>query len=191
MANPGKRSTTRRDFFQNVSTGAAGIAFASVLARLNDPTMGFPQQQKLGSLNTLKNVKHDPYVIELKPWQSIHKSITAPMITALGPMDIPESHLSIGFAYMDKPETLGGPTHKHPHDQWIFLIGGNPKNFLDFDADCEMLLGKEIKKINYPCYFFIPKNTDHCPLEIKRVGKPLVFIDARITEEASVRTGKK
>ena len=30
----------------------------------------------------------------------------------------------------------------------------------------------------------------HCPLEIKRVGKPFIFIDARITNEASVRPTK-
>ena len=61
------------------------------------------------------------------------------------------------------------------------------RNFLDFDADIEMFLDGEVKKVNYPCYFFIPKGMTHCPLEIKRVGKPLVFIDARVTEAASVR----
>jgi len=50
-----------------------------------------------------------------------------------------------------------------------------------------MFLDGEVKKVNYPCYFFIPKGMTHCPLVIKRVGKPLVFIDARITEAASVR----
>jgi hypothetical protein len=30
----------------------------------------------------------------------------------------------------------------------------------------------------------------HCPLEIKRVGKPFIFIDARVSEEASVRPTK-
>jgi hypothetical protein len=27
----------------------------------------------------------------------------------------------------------------------------------------------------------------HCPLAVKRVGKPFIFIDARISEEASLR----
>jgi hypothetical protein len=139
------------------------------------------------TLENLKNIKHAPNIIELQPWQSIHDTITAPMITALGARDIPESNLAIGFAYITKPETLGGDTHQHPFDQWIFLIGGDGRNFLDFDADIEMFLDGEVKKVNYPCYFFIPKGMTHCPLVIKRVGKPLIFIDARITEEASVR----
>ena len=83
--------------------------------------------------------------------------------------------------------TIGGKkiqyivnTHSHEdHDQWIFLIGGDGKNFVEFDADCEMLLGDEVRKIDYSCYFYIPAGTPHCPLVVKRVGKPIIFIDAR------------
>jgi len=137
------------------------------------------------SIDKLKNIKHGPNIIELKPWRSRHATITAPMITALGAKDIPNSSLGIGFAYITKPETLIEETHQHPFDQWIFFIGGNGKNFLDFDADIEMFLDGETWKVNYPCYFFVPKGMNHCPLVIKRVGKPLVFIDARTTNEAS------
>jgi len=189
-----KKRTNRRNFFQDASAGAAGMAFASVLSTLNATAMANPQKPTYVDkmdMSKLENVVREPNVIEFKPWKSIHKTITSPMITAWGAKDIPESKLAIGFAYITTPDTLGGDTHSHSHDQWIFLIGGNSKNFLDFDADAEMLLGDKVRKINYPCYFFIPKNTPHCPLVIKRVGKPLVFIDARITEEASARPAKK
>jgi hypothetical protein len=188
-----KKQTNRRDFFQDVSAGAAGIAFASVLSALNASAMMGPQKPTYESfdMSKLANAVREPNVVEFKPWKSMHASITSPMITAWGAKDIPGSNLAIGFAYIERPETLGGDTHSHPHDQWIFLIGGNSKNFLDFDADAEMLLGNKVRKINYPCYFFIPKNTPHCPLVIKRIGKPIVFIDARITEEASASPAKK
>jgi hypothetical protein len=141
------------------------------------------------SLEELKNVVREPNVVELKPWKSIHDTITEPMITGLGNVEIPESHLAMGFAHITQPETMGAPTHKHPHDQWIYLIG-EPQNFTDFDADIEMRLGDKVVKINYPCYIFVPKNVMHCPLMVKRVGKPFIFIDARISEEASVRPEK-
>jgi hypothetical protein len=178
-----KKRTDRRDFFQNVSAGAAGMAFASVLSTLNASAMAAQQPTYYDKMDMSKlgNVVREPNVVEFKPWKSIHDTITSPMITAWGTGDIPESRLAIGFAYITKPDTLGGDTHSHSHDQWIFLIGGDGKNFLDFDADAEMLLGDKVRKINYPCYFFIPANTPHCPLDIKRVGKPLVFIDARIS----------
>ena len=138
------------------------------------------------SLEQLKNILREPNIVELKPWQSIHDTITAPMITALGTKDIPESNLAVGFAHITKPESLGGDSHKHPFDQYIFLIGES-KNFLDFDADIEMELDGKVYKINYPCYIFVPKGMSHCPLVVKRVKKPLIFIDARLTQEASVR----
>ena len=52
----------------------------------------------------MQNVRHESNLVELKPWQSAHKSITLPMITALGERDIPGSQLYIGFAYIDQPE---------------------------------------------------------------------------------------
>ena len=143
----------------------------------------------MAGMDELKNVVREPNVVELKPWKSIHDTIKEPMVSGLGTMDIPESVLGMGFARITKPESLGNPTHKHPFDQWIYLIG-ETKNFADFDADIEITLGDKIVKINYPCYIFIPKNVMHCPLDVKRVGKPFLFIDARITKEASVRPAK-
>jgi len=143
----------------------------------------------MAGMNKLENVVREPNVIQLKPWKSIHDTIKEPMITGLGPMDIPESALAMGFAHITKPDSLGNPTHKHPFDQWIYLIGES-KNFTDFDADVEFTLGDEIIKIDYPCYIFVPKETMHCPLDIKRVGKPFIFIDVSITQEASVRPEK-
>lgn len=141
------------------------------------------------SIENLKNVLREPNIVELKPWKSIHDTITTPMITALT-KDIPGSNLAIGFAHITEPESLGGPSHQHPFDQWIFLIGES-KNFIDFDADIEFELDKKVYKINYPCYAFIPKGMYHCPLVVKRVGKPLIFIDVRLTREASVHPAEK
>jgi hypothetical protein len=141
---------------------------------------------KIASFDKLKNVIREPNVVELMPWKSIHHQIKEPMITGMGNMEITESHLAMGFARITEPVCMGSPTHKHPHDQWIWLIG-EPTNFHELDADIEMTLGDKIVKINYPCYIFIPKNVMHCPLDVKRVGKPFIFIDARISEEASVR----
>ncbi len=140
----------------------------------------------MAGMDDLKNVVREPNVVELKPWKSIHYEIKEPMVTGLGPHDIPESVLEAGFARITEPVSMGNPTHKHPFDQWIYLIGDSD-NFAGFDADIEMTLGKKIIKINYPCYIFIPKGVMHCPLDVKRVGKPFIFMDARITEEASVR----
>jgi hypothetical protein len=137
-------------------------------------------------MDNLKNVVREPNVVELKPWKSIHYEIKELMVTGLGTVEIPESALAMGFARITAPVCMGSPTHQHPFDQWVYLIGDSD-NFGQLDADIEMTLGDKIVKITYPCYIFIPKGVMHCPLDVKRVGKPFIFIDSRITEEASVR----
>jgi hypothetical protein len=135
------------------------------------------------SLGKLQNLRHESNLVELKPWKSMHQSITLPMITALGERDIPGSKLAIGFAYIDKPEEkIGIQTHIHPNrEQWIFLFGA--KNFVEFDADVEFFLDGEWHKIDYPFYAYIPAGMTHEPLKITRVGKPLIFIDARVAQD--------
>jgi len=142
-----------------------------------------PNLGKLGGLAKLKNVRHESNLVELKGWKSMHKSITLPMITALGEMDIPGSKLCIGFARIEKPEEkIGIKAHIHPdRDQWIFLFGAN--DFTEFDADVEFYLDDAWHKINYPFYAYIPKGMSHEPLRITRVGTPLLFIDARIAPD--------
>jgi hypothetical protein len=136
-------------------------------------------QKKLGKLVELKNLRHESNLVELKGWKSMHKSISLPMVTAMGQMDVPGSNLYIGFAYIDKPEDkIGIATHIHPdRDQWIFLFGA--KDFTEFDADAEFYLDGQWHKIDYPFYAYIPAGMTHEPLKITRVGKPLIFIDAR------------
>jgi hypothetical protein len=134
-------------------------------------------------LDKLVNLRHESNLVELKPWKSMHDSITLPMITAMGEKDIPGSQLVIGFAYIDKPEDkIGIQTHIHPsRDQWIFLFGA--KNFVEFDADAEIFLDDKYYKVDYPFYAYIPAGMAHLPLRITRVGKPLIFIDARVAPD--------
>ncbi len=40
-----------------------------------------------------KNVVREPNVVELTPWKSIHDTIKSPMVSGLGPTDIPKSVL--------------------------------------------------------------------------------------------------
>jgi hypothetical protein len=139
--------------------------------------------KKIASFSKIENLVHGTNIVELMPWKSIHKSITLPMISALGEKDLPGSKLSIGFAYVDKPDLLGVETHKHDkRDQWIFLFGA--KDFSEFDADVEFTINNKVEKINYSFYAYIPAGMWHMPLDVTRVGKPLIFIDARIAGDA-------
>jgi hypothetical protein len=138
-------------------------------------------------IDKVKNIKREANIIEIQGALSRHPEITSPMIGAFGAKDIADSNLGIGFAYINEPLFMITDAHKHPFDQYLFFIGGNSKDFLDFDAEIELSLDGVVKKITRPCYVFVPKGMDHCPLNVTRVTKPFVFIDARLTKEASVR----
>jgi len=192
--NTDYRNSSRRGFVQNLTAGAAGIAFFSALTPLSNPVLASqeakPKIPAERGLDNLENVKHAKTLVELKPWRSVFPSITAPMITALGTKDIPGSRLAIGFAHIVAPGNYSGPAHKHAFDHYIWMIGTSD-NFVDIDADMEFQLDGIVHKINYPFYAFIPRGMSHCPLEVKRIGKPLIFIDARLmdpgTEEGPER----
>jgi len=47
----------------------------------------------------------------------------------------------------------------------------------------EFFLDDEWHKIDYPFYAYIPAGMSHEPLRITRVGKPLIFIDARVEQD--------
>jgi hypothetical protein len=138
-------------------------------------------------IDKMTNVIRESNIVELQPCSSRHPEITSPMMGSLGPKDILGSNLAIGFAYIHEPLVVIEAAHKHDFDQYLYFVGGDSKDFLSFDADIEVTLNGVVKKINYPCYVFVPKGMMHCPLIVKRVTKPLVFIDARLTKEASVR----
>lgn len=67
------------------------------------------------------------------------------------------------------------PVHYHRHfDEWIFFIGGNPLDVEDFDAEIEMVWGKERERqlINSTCITHIPPGLIHLGQEHRRIGKP-------------------
>ena len=183
LNNTDNQNSTRRGFIQNIAAGATGITFASALTSLRPAALtaqeAKPKAPARSGLDNLENVKHADTLVELKPWKSVFPSITAPMITCLGPRDIPDSRLAMGFAHIVAPGDYSGPAHKHAFDHYIWMIGTSD-NFIDIDADMEFQLDGVNHQINYPFYAYIPRGMSHCPLVVKRIGKPLIFIDCRI-----------
>ena len=139
------------------------------------------------TIDKVKNTKHGQYIVELAPGSSLHKEITAPMIGAGGGKDMEGANLAIGFAYLTKPFVMIPDAHKHPFDQFLMFFGAPPNDFTEFDAEIELTLDGKVNKITYPSYVFIPKGLMHCPLVVTRVGKPIIFVDSRLSKEASVR----
>jgi hypothetical protein len=90
--------------------------------------------------------------------------------------------VSMGYHCVTKP-ILFKETHTHNNEEILCFIGGNPLDITDFGAVVEMEMGAEHEKhvITQTACVSIPANVPHCPLNIKKVEKPIVFLEISLT----------
>jgi hypothetical protein len=95
---------------------------------------------------------------------------------------------TLGLNYMNEPYTEVYP-HTHEGHEILGFIGGNPQNFEEFDAEIELALGEEeeVYTITSPTVFSIPAGLVHGPLTIKRIGKPVLFIEVTHVPEGKYK----
>jgi hypothetical protein len=144
-------------------------------------------QSNTQTTQTIANIKHGEYIVELKPGYSMYKQVTAPQVGAFGAKDLNGADFSLGWSFLTAPFLMVADAHKHDFDQVIFFMGGDPNNVVDFDAEVEMTLGDTKYSITYPACVYIPKGLMHGPLNIKRVTKPFMFFDITISPGPSIR----
>ncbi|HJX11920.1 MAG TPA: hypothetical protein VJ377_00145 [Dehalococcoidales bacterium] len=86
------------------------------------------------------------------------------------------------------PFTMIDHSHKHDYGQILAFVSNNLKDLFDFDAEIEFHLGGEKHIITESTIVYIPGGTLHCPLIIRRVGKPFLFNNMYFTAEYMART---
>jgi hypothetical protein len=89
-----------------------------------------------------------------------------------------DSNLSLAWRYITKPMVMDEIPHAHPDfDEFLVFLGGKLEDMFDFDADIDMYMGKEgeIVPINKATVLYVPKGLFHCPINFKRIGKPVLF----------------
>jgi hypothetical protein len=116
-------------------------------------------------------------------WTSVEPKAERPAETSIRVNSNLFSTISCDFALVGVSEArLGGqghPSHKHDVDEFIFFIGGDPTNILDFGAEVELSLGEgkdqEKHTINTTSVVYVPKGLVHLPVKFKKVDKPILF----------------
>jgi hypothetical protein len=183
------KKQTRRAFFSDLTASTALAALA--LSQLGSPAAAMAKEQE----KTLDNFRTPP---DLPPWpegtdgnkydhlfctklkeKPLTDTIMSPTISFRGNSDLPGSGINFGFRYYVKPFKMELQSHHHDVDEYLFFLGGQlPDLTANFDAEIEIFLGPEYERhiITKPCILFIPKGMEHNPMDIKRVGKPLLFM---------------
>jgi len=89
---------------------------------------------------------------------------------------------SIGYHCISAPISFDKP-HSHDFVELLCFIGGNPTDITDLGAEIEFCLGEEQEKhiITKTAVVSIPANLVHCPINITKVEKPIVFLEVSLT----------
>ncbi len=93
-----------------------------------------------------------------------------------------QSDFSMFVIYVTKPVLMEETSHSHEFDMYLVFCGSDPDNMGDLGAEIELSFGEEGEKhvITSPATVYIPKGLVHCPLNFKKVTKPVMFLHASI-----------
>lgn len=95
----------------------------------------------------------------------------------------PNTEFTIRWHYITAPWLMEEEPHAHDFDQFTCFIGGNPTDIGDFGAEVELFLGPEGEKhiITNTTIVHIPRGLIHCPLNFKKVDRPIMFMNIPLT----------
>ena len=129
------------------------------------------------------NTKYGKYILKepiVPPGMGHHPEIKAPVFQCVGKSEFNGAPFSINFDYITEPFTMISKAHAHDYDQFLFFLGGNMANVVDFGAEVHLYLGEEeeLHAINSACVVHVPRGLVHGPLIYKKVDKPIIFVDA-------------
>lgn len=96
-----------------------------------------------------------------------------------------KSNFTIMFLRITKPTLMEESAHSHDFDMYLYFHSFDPDNMGDLGAEIEIGLGKEQERhiITTPTTVYIPKGMVHCPLEFKRVDKPVLFVHCTLASK--------
>ena len=184
-----KKNQTRRAFLGDVtaSTALAAVAIAQIGAQT--AVMAQERKEPLDSMRMPKNLppwpkgttgnKYDHLFCTRMKEKPLTDTILSPTISFRGNSDLPGAGINLGFRYYVKPFKMELQSHHHDVDEYLFFLGAQlPDLTANFDAEIEIFLGPEYERhiITKPCILYIPRGFEHNPMDIKRVGKPLLFM---------------
>lgn len=91
----------------------------------------------------------------------------------------------LDWRYISQPVLMTEEPHSHDFEEFLCFLGCNPMDPDDFGAEIELSLGEEGEKhvIDARSVICIPKGLVHCPLNFKKIGKPILFCNIYLSPE--------
>jgi hypothetical protein len=88
-----------------------------------------------------------------------------------------------------EPDVILEKPHAHDFVEIMGLLGTNPMNCREFDAEVEWCLGEEKEKhiIKVPTIISQVKGLMHGPIVITKLNKPIIFLEVFLTHGYSLK----
>ena len=192
----------RREFFQGVASGAAGLAMLAAVTQMGVPILNAAQG---GDAKTAAKPDAKPkakaessFFRDPPPWPKgtdghiydhlfstkirensvIPDIVPGPQAYFRGEPDLPGAKVNLGWQIYAKPYVMERESHHHDTDEYLFFLGATfPDLVGSFDAEIEYFIGKEYERhmITQATVLYIPAGLEHNPCEYRKVGKPIFF----------------
>jgi hypothetical protein len=127
--------------------------------------------------------KYSKYIVPAPIMQSVmFPAIKCPQIN-VGSEKLNNIPFTMNWSYLTEPFVMVDKSHSHEFNQIICFIGGDPTNIREFGGEIWFYFGEEEEKhvITSPSYICVPSGIVHAPLIVKKINKPVVYMDFPLT----------
>ena len=130
----------------------------------------------------MAELKTAKYVREAPVRPSNHKEVTSPIPV----LNSDDSFGNMGFqSYWEaitQPFLMVNESHNHDFPQYLMFFGGEITDLTDLGGEIELTLSEDGENMEKHVFtkatmVYIPAGLYHCPLNFKKVTKPILFID--------------
>ena len=121
--------------------------------------------------------KYDKYVMTDLSRNPPHPEVVSPIADFAGNPDWGKTDFGINWECVAEPFYMIKKPHVHDFDEFLCFMGGNLLDIFDFQAEIELYLGEEeeLHIIDKPTIVYLPKKFIHCPMNFKRIDRPILF----------------
>jgi len=93
---------------------------------------------------------------------------------------MPKARVYMDFTAVTKELVMEVPHTHHAVDEYLVFTGADLNNFFEFDAEVDVWLGEdperlELFTITEPTIIRVPPKLYHCPVNFRRISKPIMF----------------
>lgn len=85
-------------------------------------------------------------------------------------------YLETNMVLRVSPAEVVGKPHSHDFGEYLIFLGTDPEDQFELGGEVELWVGDEKHMITKSTAVYVPGGIPHCPLYIRRVDRPFMFI---------------